>query len=254
MRNCGREADVVTTLAGLKSRAPTGTEIAYADGCDRECNTEDGFAVALDTAKTADVIVAVMGETWYHTAEGASRTRLDLPGHYEQLLEGRFVATGKPVVLVVLGGRPMTITWAAAHASAILYAWFPGTEGGAAIADVLYGDVDPSGRLPMTFPRAVGQIPIYYAHLPTGRPASNDQYSSKYIDEENDPLYPFGYGLSYGKFSYSNLTVLTPTVSTDGTVEAEVTLTNSGAHAGSEVVQLYIRDLVANRRSAASRN
>jgi len=240
----GREADVVTTLAGLKARAPEGTEVLFAPGCDRECKTEDGFAEAIATARTADVVVAVMGETWYHTAEGASRTRLDLPGHYEQLLEA-LVGTGKPVVLVVLGGRPMTITWAAAHASAILYAWFPGTEGGAAIADVLYGDVDPSGRLPMTIPRAVGQIPIYYAHLPTGRPASNDQYSSKYIDEENSPLYPFGYGLSYTQFRYADLAVMAPEVPIGGTVAAEVTLTNVGARAGTEVVQLYVRDRVA---------
>jgi beta-glucosidase len=241
----GREADVVTTLAGLTARAPAGTEIVFASGCDRECKSEDGFAAAVETARTADTIVAVMGETWYRTAEGASRTRLDLPGHYEQLLEA-LVATGKPVVLVVLGGRPMTINWAAEHVSAILYAWFPGTEAGAAIADVLYGDVDPSGRLPMTFPRAVGQIPIYYAHLPTGRPATNDQYSSN-IDEENDPLYAFGYGLSYGHFSYSDLKILTPSVPLDGTVGAEVTLTNTSTRAGTEVVQLYVRDLVANR-------
>jgi beta-glucosidase len=242
----GREADVVTTLAGLKARAPKETEIVFAAGCDRECKSEEGFAAAVETARTADTIVAVMGETWYRTAEGASRTRLDLPGRYEQLLEA-LVATGKPVVLVVLGGRPMTITWAAEHASAVLYAWFPGTEAGAAIADVLYGDVDPSGRMPMTFPRAVGQIPIYYAHLPTGRPATNDQYSSKYIDEENEPLYPFGYGLSYGKFSYSDLKILHASVPVGGTVSAEVTLANTGAYAGTEVVQLYVRDLVAGR-------
>jgi beta-glucosidase len=242
----GREADVVTTLAGLKARAPASTEILFAPGCDRECTSEDGFADAIAAARSADVIVAVMGETWYHTAEGASRTRLDLPGHYEQLLEA-LVATGKPVVLIVLGGRPMTINWAAEHAAAIIYAWFPGTEAGAGIADVLYGDADPSGRLPMTFPRAVGQIPIYYAHLPTGRPATGDQYSSKYIDEQNDPLYPFGYGLSYAAFQYSDLTVLTPSVAMGGTVSAEVTLANTGTHAGTEVVQLYVRDLVADR-------
>ena len=242
----GREADVVTTLAGIRERAPAGSEVVFAAGCDRECKETTGFAEAVTTAASADVVIAVMGETWYRTAEGASRTRLDLPGHYEDLLE-RLAATGKPVVLIVLGGRPMTITWAAAHLDAILYAWFPGTEAGHAIADVLFGDADPSGRLPMTMPRAVGQIPIYYGHLPTGRPATADQYSSKYLDEENDPLYPFGYGLSYGRFAYSDLKILTASVPLDGRIVVEVTVTNSGARAGAEVVQLYLRDLVASR-------
>ncbi|MDR3373548.1 MAG: glycoside hydrolase family 3 N-terminal domain-containing protein [Ancalomicrobiaceae bacterium] len=242
----GREADVVTTLAGLKARAPDGTTVTFAPGCDRECKDTSGFAAAVDAAAAADIVVAVMGETWYHTAEGASRTKLDLPGHYEELLES-LVATGKPVVLVVLGGRPMTITWAARNATAILYAWFPGTEAGAAIADVLFGDVDPSGRLPMTFPRAVGQIPIYYAHLPTGRPATGDQYSSKYIDEENDPLYPFGYGLSYGRILYDDLRILTPRIGLDGVITTDVHLTNVGTHQGTETVQLYVHDLVAGR-------
>jgi beta-glucosidase len=240
----GREADVVTTLAGLKARVPAATDLVYAPGCDRECTSRDGFAAAVGAAASADVVVAVMGETWYHTAEGASRTRLDLPGLYEPLLEA-LVATGKPVVLVVLGGRPMTINFAASHAAAVLYAWFPGTEGGAAIADVLYGDVDPSGRLPMTIPRAVGQIPIYYAHLPTGRPATGDQYSSKYIDSENDPLYPFGYGLSFASFAYSDLKVLTPRVPKSGRVSVSVIVRNTSDRAGTEVVQLYVHDRVA---------
>lgn len=243
----GQQDDVVTTLSALKRRfEPSGVSVSYAAGCDGACKTTEGFAAATTVARNADLIVAVLGEPWYMTAEGTSRTRLGLPGRQQELLEA-LVATGKPVALVVFGGRPMTIGWAAEHVLSILYAWSPGTAGGLAMADVLSGDVSPSGKLPMTMPRAVGQIPIYYNHLPTGRPATDDHYSSKYIDEEVSPLYPFGYGLSYGRFSYANLAIDRRKVKRGETMEVSVDVTNNGPREGREAVQLYVHDLVGTK-------
>jgi len=189
-------------------------------------------------AEQAEVIVAVFGETRHMSGEAASRTSLDLPGDQEAELQS-LVATGKPVVLVLLSGRPLSITWAAQHVPAIVEAWFPGSEGGHAIADVLFGDVNPSAKLPVTVPRTVGQVPIYYAHLPTGRPPNpDDKYTSKYLDVPIGPLYPFGFGLSYTKFEYSDLRV-------DG-LKFSATVRNAGDRAGEEIVQMYIRDPVAS--------
>jgi beta-glucosidase len=242
----GRQEDVVTVLAALRKRLGADTTVDFAAGCDGKCETREGFAAALETARQADIIVAVLGEPWYMTAEGTSRTRLGLPGLQQELLEG-LVATGKPVALVVFGGRPMTITWAAEHVPAILYAWSPGTAGGLALADVLTGDADPSGRLPMTMPRHVGQIPIYYNHLPTGRPPTADHYSSKYIDEEVTPLYPFGHGLSYTSFAYGQPKLSSATLRPGETLTVSVDVTNTGTRPGREVVQLYVRDLVGTK-------
>jgi beta-glucosidase len=240
----GRREDTVTTLQALKTALP-GTEISYHPGCDDACTKDIDFVGAVKTAMSADVIVAVLGEPWYMTAEGTSRTKLGLPNRQQELLD-RLIATGKPVVLVVIAGRPMAISEAAEHVPAILYAFSPGTEGGNAIADVLTGKASPAGKLPMTMPRSVGQIPIYYSRLPTGRPATADHYSSKYIDEAVGPLYPFGYGLSYGRFVYNGLTVETPKIAKSGTVAVSVTVKNDGAHAGREAVQLYTHDRVAS--------
>jgi len=172
------------------------------------------------------------------TGEATSRASLDLPGNQEELLEA-VVGTGTPVVAVVMSGRPLTINWAADHARSILWTWFPGTQGGNAIADVLFGDVSPSGKLPVTIPRSIGQVPIYYAQLPTGRPADpNDKYTSKYTDVPNTPLYPFGFGLSYTTFEYSDLRV-------DG-MNVSANVRNSGGRAADEVVEFYVRDLVAS--------
>ena len=147
----------------------------------------------------------VLGESGDMSGEAASRSSLDLPGQQEKLLEA-VAATGKTIVLVLMNGRPLTISWAAQHVAAILEAWFPGTEGGNAVADVVFGDVNPSGRLPVSFPRAVGQVPIYYSHLNTGRPHGVDpRYQTGYLDLPSSPLYPFGYGLSYSKFAYRGL-------------------------------------------------
>ncbi|HEY8132600.1 MAG TPA: glycoside hydrolase family 3 N-terminal domain-containing protein, partial [Thermoanaerobaculia bacterium] len=186
----------------------------------------------------ADVIVAVLGESREMSGEAASRTTIDLPGDQQKLLES-LVATGKPVILVVMSGRPLAISWAAEHVPAIVQAWFLGSESGNALADVLFGDINPSGKLPVTAPRATGQVPIYYAHLPTGRPPNvEDKYTSKYLDVPIGPLYPFGFGLSYTKFEYSDIRV-------DG-FRVSATVRNAGNRAGEEIVQMYVADPVAS--------
>ena len=186
----------------------------------------------------ADVIVAVVGEDREMSGEAASRATLDVPSDQQALLES-LVKKGKPLVVVVMAGRPLTIPWLADRANAILYAWYLGIESGNAVADVLFGDVNPSGKLPVSFPRTVGQIPIYYSHLPTGRPPSaEDKFTSKYIDLPLGPLYPFGFGLSYTTFQYSNLQVNRMTVS--------ATVRNTGKRAGDEIVQLYVSRAAAD--------
>jgi len=185
----------------------------------------------------ADVIIAVLGESRHLSGEAASRISIDLPGDQEKLLE-TLVATGKPVVLVVMSGRPLAISWAADHVPAIVQAWFLGTESGHALADVLFGNVNPSGKLPVTIPRSTGQVPIYYNHLPTGRPPNpDDKYTSKYLDVPIGPLYPFGFGLSYASFEYSDILV-------DGW-KVSANVRNAGDRPGEEIVQMYIADPVA---------
>jgi beta-glucosidase len=222
------------------------------------------IAEAVETAKKADVAILALGEpTNWMEGEASSRATLGFTGAQEQLLEA-VVATGKPVVLIVLAGRPLELKWAAGHVPAILEAWSPGIEAGHAIADVLFGEVNPSGKLPSSFPRAVGQEPLYYAQLPTGRPARVDlthfprnaaeKFVSRYMDEENSALFPFGWGLSYTRFSYSR-----PTVSRGQVPVAEVLASghspvvtvgvdvkNTGRVAGTEVVQVYIRNTSAS--------
>src|SRR5436190_10334126 len=197
-----------------------------------------GIAGDTVSVEQADVIVAILGEQRSMSGEAASRASLDLPGDQQTLLES-LVATGKPVVLVVMSGRPLAISWAAEHVPAIVQAWFLGTESGHALADVLFGDVNPSAKLPVTVPRASGQVPIYYNHLPTGRPPNpDDHYTSKYIDVPIGPLYPFGFGLSYTKFDYGDLRV--------SATSASAVVRNTGDRAGEEIVQMYIGDPVAS--------
>ena len=217
------------------------------------------IAEAVETAKKADVAILALGESadWM-TGEASSRTRLDLPGNQEQLLEA-VAATGKPVVLVLFTGRPSEIKWAGAHVPAIVEAWFPGIEGGHAVADVLFGDVNPSAKLTVSFPRAVGQEPLYYAQMPTGRPAHGDlshmpanaaeKFISRYVDEDNSALFPFGWGLSYTRFSYARPTVDKAEISLQNSAEGHgpaltvgVDVRNTGSVAGMEVVQLYLRN------------
>jgi beta-glucosidase len=203
---------------------------------------------AVRAAKRADVVVAVLGESSGMSGEAASRSRLGLPEGQETLLRA-LVKTGKPVVMVLMNGRPLTLTWEAEHCSAILETWFGGTEAGNAIADVLFGDYNPSGKLSATFPRDVGQIPIYYNHKNTGRPYAGDpnyKFVSRYLDVPNDPLYPFGFGLSYTTFSYGEVELSKTNLAGDETLLASVAITNTGDRAGEETVQLYLSQPVAS--------
>jgi beta-glucosidase len=202
---------------------------------------------AVRTAKQADVVVAVLGEAYDMSGEAASRSNIDLLDNQQALLKA-LKATGKPVVLVLMNGRPLTLQWEHDNIDAILETWMPGTRGGDAITDILFGEANPSGKITMTFPRNVGQIPIYYSHKNSGRPFTDDsKFSVKYIDlKYNTPLYPFGYGLSYTKFEYSGIQLSDSTLAENGSITASVTLTNTGDRAGEEVVQLYIRDLVGS--------
>lgn len=201
---------------------------------------------AVTAAKDADVIVAAVGESRGMSHESSSRTRLDLPESQQALLKA-LKATGKPLVLVLMNGRPLTLNWEKANADAMLETWFGGTEGGHAIADLLFGDANPSGKLPISFPRSVGQIPTYYNVPRLGRPTGNPgHYTSQYFDEPLGALYPFGYGLSYTDFSSSEVTLSASTMARGGTVEASVTVTNTGDRAGETVVQLYLQDVAAS--------
>ncbi|MDR1169774.1 MAG: beta-glucosidase BglX [Prevotellaceae bacterium] len=205
------------------------------------------LAEAVQTAQQADVVVAVLGEAYDMSGEAASRTSIDLLDNQKALLKA-LKETGKPVVLVLMNGRPLTLQWEHDNLDAILETWLAGTRAGDAITEILFGDANPSGKITMTFPRNVGQIPIYYNHKNTGRPFNNDsKFTVKYIDiKENTPLYPFGYGLSYTKFEYSDVQLSDSTLVGDGKITASVTLTNSGDRAGEETVQLYIRDMVGS--------
>ncbi|GGG78968.1 glycosyl hydrolase [Parapedobacter pyrenivorans] len=207
------------------------------------------IAEALEVAKQADVVVAALGESSEMSGEASSRTDIGIPAVQQRLLI-ELLKTGKPVVLVLFTGRPLTLTWENEHVPAILNAWFGGTETGKAVADVLFGDVNPSGKLPATFPQHVGQLPLYYSHKNTGRPLADGQwfqkFRSNYLDVSNDPLYPFGYGLSYTTFTYGELMLSTDTLQRSGKMQVSVEVSNTGEYAGEEVVQLYIRDLVGS--------
>lgn len=210
-------------------------------------NDEQLLREALSVARKADVIVAALGESSEMTGESSSKTDISIPDTQRRLLK-ELLKTGKPVVLVLFNGRPLTIEWEAEHVPAILDVWFGGSETAYAIGDVLFGEVNPSGHLTMTFPRNVGQIPIYYSRLNTGRPLPEGidhmKFRSDYIDSKATPLYPFGYGLSYTTFEYSPVTLSSNTMALDGSLKASVTVTNTGDREGKEVVQLYIRDMV----------
>jgi beta-glucosidase len=199
---------------------------------------------AMAIAKSSDVVVAVVGEATEMTGEAASRADITLPAAEQKLLKALY-ATGKPVVVVIMSGRPLVLTGSIEGAASVLQVWHAGTEAGNAIADVLYGDVNPSGKLSMSFPYHVGQIPVYYSQKTTGRPQDlNNKFSSRYLDIPNEPLFPFGYGLSYSRFEYSNLNLSNNKMNADGSIKVSVNLTNAGRYDGAEVVQLYIEDKV----------
>src|SRR5699024_8872668 len=256
----------VTIFEGIKEAVGDKAKLLYAKGANITDNpallkplNQDGGNIkisrespkelikeAVATAEKADVVVLSVGESQGMTGEAASKADIRLPESQRKLIKAIY-ATGKPIVLLLSNGRPLVLTWADQHVHSILETWFLGTEAGNAIADVLFGEYNPSGKLTMSFPYAVGQIPVYYNHLSTGRPRDPHQkYTSKYLGIPNAPLYPFGYGLSYTHFSYSDLKLSRDVLPPDGNLDISVTVTNDGNYAGEETVQLYIRDLVAS--------
>ena len=243
----GRPEDAVTPLAALRAALGEGTRLMVVKGSGIEGDDTSEIEAAVRAARQADAVVMFLGEHPEMSAEANNRTSLDLPGVQEQLALA-VAATGKPVVAVLLNGRPLSIGALQGKVPAILEAWYPGVEGGNAIVDVLFGAVNPSGKLPVTVPRNVGQVPIYHAHRNTGRPPAKDnKFTSKYIDVPWTPLYPFGHGLSYTTFEYGVPAVSAGTVPVDDPrVQVSVQVTNTGARAGTEVVQLYLRDEVAS--------
>lgn len=237
---------VSTVLAGVKSTVSKDTQVFYAPGVGTGDGTDKDLQAAVDTARKAQVAIVVAGETQDMSGEAAARTSLDLPGRQEEMIKA-IQATGVPVVLVLMNGRPLTIPWEAEHVPAILESWFLGTQHGQAVAEALFGDFNPSGRLVVTFPRNVGQVPIYYAQMNTGRPnIGKEKWESKYIDCPNTPLFPFGFGLSYTTFDYSDLALSAKTVKPVDSIQVSMTVKNTGTVAGDEVVQLYIHQVSAN--------
>ena len=253
-RGAGDSNTAVTVLEGLEDYG--NNSITYKKGVDLyygetnfhnrvKLNHTDktGFKEAKIAAKSADVVIMVLGEEGFQSGEGRSRTELGLPGLQQELLEEVF-KVNKNIVLVLMNGRPLNLTWADQNIPTIVEAWHLGTQSGNAIAEVLYGDYNPSGKLTMSFPRNVGQVPIYYNYKKTGRPgaSSAEVTRSTYADVENSPLYPFGYGLSYTTFEYSDLTISSNEISRGDAIKASVKITNTGKVKGKEVVQMYIRD------------
>jgi beta-glucosidase len=250
----GRPDDVVTVLAGIRAHVGAETRVIHAKGVgldvkmlmghDAGTDTDAGIDEAVKAAREADAVVLVLGETGDMSGEAASRTSLDLPGRQLELAR-RVLAVRKPVAVVLINGRPLSIPWLAENTPAILEAWFPGTEAGNAVADVLFGKVNPGGKLPVTFPRTVGQVPIYHSQKSTGRPPSeSDKYTSKYIDAPWTPLYPFGHGLSYTEFRLSDLRLDSAAIAPNASATVSVVVQNVGSRDGDEVVQLYVSDLV----------
>jgi beta-glucosidase len=258
----------VPVLDGIKNLCGENVKINYAKGANFSDDTtfakkvnvfgtrididkrspQDMLDEAIAFAKQSDVIVAVVGEASEMSGESANRTDIRIPVGQRQLIEA-LKKTGKPLVLVVMAGRPLVINWELGQADALLYVYHGGQEVGNALADVLFGDYNPSGKLTNSFPRNVGQIPVYYNHLNTGRPQPTDKFEkfkTNYLDVENSPLLPFGYGLSYTSFSYSDIKLSAATLNTTGKIKATITVTNTGDYDGEEVVQLYIRDMVAS--------
>jgi beta-glucosidase len=243
----GEGEKCISVFEALFERAAKdGLKLNYAQGCGLDTNDSRGFAAAIKTARASDLVFVVVGESSEMSGEAAARSNLSLPGVQEDLIK-QLVATKKPVVVILMNGRPLTIPWIAEHASAILETWWLGTQAGPAITDVLFGNYNPSGKLTMTFPRSMGQIPIYYNEKNTGRPFNAEsKWNSKYLDIPNTPLYPFGYGLSYTSFNYDSIQIAKKEFSMKDTISLSVHVTNSGDREGDETVQLYVRDLVGS--------
>jgi beta-glucosidase len=254
----GRASDVASLAAGLRAKLPPDTELKVVQGCDAIEGTKtvhrlDGSLVAasaertqtnidqaVDAAKDADAVILTLGEPSSWSGENSSRSTLDIPGRQMELFEA-VAATGKPVIVVLINGRPLAVPKLQEQAAAILEAWNPGVQGGNGIVDILFGDVEPAGRLTASFPRSVGQVPVHYNHYNTGRPTLG-----KYVDGPREPQYPFGFGLTYTTFEYGKVELSARTIKPGETLSARLRLKNTGARAGSEVVQLYLRDPAAS--------
>ena len=235
---------ILSILDGIKEKAGNNTTVYYAKGCDVIGDNRDGFAEAINIAKKSDIAVIVVGDKSglvddCTSGETRDRADLNLPGVQEDLIKA-ISKTGVPVVVVLVNGRPLSINWAAGNVPAIIEAWLPGEEGARAIADVLFGDYNPGGKLPMSFPRGVGQVPVYYNHKPSG---GRSHWKGDYVEMGTKPLFPFGFGLSYTNFEYSNLIITPETISHEGEVQISIDVENTGSCRGDEVVQLYINDM-----------
>ena len=258
-RGQGEANSAVSLLEGVKSAVGKDVKVTYAKGADLgigrrsfmiplKINTTDksGFEEAIKKAKDADLVIMALGEDAFQTGEGRSQVNIDLAGVQQELLEAVY-KVNKNLVLVLFNGRPLEISWSAENVPAIVEAWLLGSESGNAIADVLFGEYNPSGKLPVSFPRAVGQEPLYYNTKNTGRPTNPVEVTySGYGDVEKDALYPFGFGLSYTSFEYGDLELSSEEMDENGEITASISLTNNGKIAGKEVVQLYLRDMVAS--------
>lgn len=241
-----RAEDSVTVLQGILRAVSSSTQVIYQPGASPTSPDTQAIEAAQQAARQADVVLAVLGETAAMSGEAASRADLGMPGAQDALLQA-LLETGKPVVLILMNGRPLSLSGTAQQASAILESWFLGSEMGNAVADVLFGDVNPSAKLPITFPRSVGQVPLYYAYRNTGRPATGKNlYESGYLDLPSTPAYAFGFGLSYTTFTYLPPRLSTRRLASNQTLTVRVTVTNTGPRAGDEIVQIYLRDDVAS--------
>lgn len=239
---------ITSVYEGIQKKIGADTRLVYAKGCNINDTSHAGFAEAIEIAKQSDVVIITVGEARDMSGEAKSRSNIHLPGVQEELIKA-IHATGKPVIVLISAGRPLVFNWTSDNVPAILYTWWLGTKAGDAIADVLFGDYNPSGKLPMSFPITEGQIPIYYNYFKTGRPATNDSdrfYRSAYTDLSIYPKYEFGYGLSYTTFNYSDIKLSSTSMTQTGKIIAEVTVANTGNYDGEEVVQLYIRDMVGS--------
>ncbi len=243
----GDSADVVTVVEGIKNKINGKAEIIYSKGCTIDGKSKNGFNDAVAAAEKSEIVILCLGESLTMSGEARSRASLDLPGVQNELAE-LLQKTGKPIIAVLMNGRPLTINYLAENIPAILETWFLGNESGNAIADILFGDYNPSGKLPVTFPKSVGQVPLYYNHKNTGRPnnPAHQMYTTSYTDFTNAPLYPFGFGLSYTTFEYSNLSLSKNKISKEESIIASIDVKNTGDLEGEEIVQLYIRDLVGS--------
>jgi beta-glucosidase len=243
----GRAEDVITILQGFERAAPKGMEVIYSAGADPRSADTSGVAAAVDVAKSADAVVLVIGEHFDLSGEARSRADIELPESQLELAR-QVLATGKPIVVVLANGRPLAMQWLADTAPAILETWMLGVEAGPAIADVVFGKYSPGGRLPAAFPRTTGTVPFYYGKYPSGRPADPDlsKDTARYMDQPITPLYPFGHGLSYTTFEYSDLQIDRKSIEANEHINISITVRNTGKVAGDEVVQLYLRDPVAS--------